>query len=454
MSSTGIPNIFKAYDIRGLVGTELTPDFSFATGAAFARFIIQEREPGTILIGEDMRESSSHLADAFSAGVTSLGLDVIRIGLASTDMLYFAAGKLNMPGAMFTASHNPAEYNGIKLCLSGARPIGKESGLLAIENFVRSGSPISFGNIGKESERDLLADYVKHLHTLVDVSGIRKLKVVIDAGNGMAGYTAPAIFEGLNVEVIPMYFELDGSFPNHEANPIDAKNLKDLQKAVKKHGADIGLAFDGDADRCFLVDEKGETVNPSDLTALIADRELKSHPGSTIIYNLISSRTVAEVVEENGGIALRSRVGHSYIKAMMAESGAIFGGEHSGHFYFKDFWRADSGALAALHAIAALGSSKGSLSKLLKPYQRYFSSGEINSKVKDAQLTMSEIEKEYEQLDSVTVDHLDGLTVMGDTWWFNLRPSNTEPLLRLNVEAKTLARMEKIKEQVLATVRK
>jgi len=454
MSSTGIPNIFKAYDIRGLVGTELTPDFSFATGAAFARFIIQEREPGTIVIGEDMRESSSHLADAFSAGVTSLGLDVIRIGLASTDMLYFAAGKLNMPGAMFTASHNPAEYNGIKLCLSGARPIGKESGLLAIENFVRSGSPVSFGNIGKESERDLLAEYVKHLHTLVDVSGIRKLKVVIDAGNGMAGYTAPAIFEGLNVEVIPMYFELDGSFPNHEANPIDAKNLKDLQRAVKKHGADIGLAFDGDADRCFLVDEKGETVNPSDLTALIADRELKIHPGSTIIYNLISSRTVAEVVEENGGTALRSRVGHSYIKAMMAESGAIFGGEHSGHFYFKDFWRADSGALAALHAIAALGSSKGSLSKLLKPYQRYFSSGEINSKVKDAQLTMSEIEKEYEQLDSVTVDHLDGLTVMGDTWWFNLRPSNTEPLLRLNVEAKTLARMEKIKEQVLATVRK
>jgi phosphomannomutase len=454
MSSTGIPNIFKAYDIRGLVGTELTPDFSFATGAAYARFIIQEREPGTIVIGEDMRPSSPQLADAFSAGVTSLGLDVIRIGLASTDMLYFAAGKLNMPGAMFTASHNPAEYNGIKLCLSGARPIGKESGLLAIENFVRSGSPISFGNIGKESERNLLADYVKHLHTLVDVSGIRKLKVVIDAGNGMAGYTAPAIFEGLNVEVIPMYFELDGSFPNHEANPIDAKNLKDLQKAVKKHGADIGLAFDGDADRCFLVDEKGETVNPSDLTALIADRELKNHPGSTIIYNLISSRTVAEVVEENGGTALRSRVGHSYIKAMMAESGAIFGGEHSGHFYFKDFWRADSGALAALHAIAALGTSKGSLSKLLKPYQRYFSSGEINSKVKDAQLTMSEIEKEYAQIDSVTVDHLDGLTVKGDTWWFNLRPSNTEPLLRLNVEAKTLARMEKIKDEVLATVRK
>jgi len=454
MGTKEVPNIFKAYDIRGLVGSELTPDFTFATGAAFARFIIQEREPGTVVIGEDMRSSSPELADAFSAGVTSLGLDVIRVGLASTDMLYFAAGKLNMPGAMFTASHNPAQYNGIKLCLSGARPIGRESGLLAIENFVRSGSPISFGNIGKESQRNLLADYVKHLHTLVDLAGIKKLKIVIDAGNGMAGYTAPAIFEDLNVEVIPMYFELDGTFPNHEANPIDPKNLKDLQKAVKKHGADIGLAFDGDADRCFLVDENGEIVNPSDLTALIADRELKKYPGSSIIYNLISSRSVVEVIEENGGVALRSRVGHSYIKALMAQSGAIFGGEHSGHFYFKDFWRADSGALAALHVIAALGSSKVSLSKLLKPYQRYFSSGEINSEVKDAQKAISAVEQKYAQLDSVAIDHLDGLTVNGDTWWFNLRPSNTEPLLRLNVEAKTLARMEKIKDEVLATVRK
>ncbi|CAB4908106.1 unannotated protein [freshwater metagenome] len=454
MGSTEVPNIFKAYDIRGLVGTELTPDFTFATGAAFARFIMQEREPGTVVIGEDMRTSSSPLADAFSAGVTSLGLDVIRIGLASTDMLYFASGKLNMPGAMFTASHNPAQYNGIKLCLSGAKPIGRESGLLAIENFVRSGSPISLGNVGKMSDQSLLSDYVKHLHTLVDVSGIRRLKIVIDAGNGMAGYTAPAIFDGLNVEIIPMYFELDGSFPNHEANPIDPKNLKDLQKAVKKHGADIGLAFDGDADRCFLVDETGATVNPSDLTSLIADRELKKHPGSSIIYNLISSRSVVEVIEENGGVALRSRVGHSYIKALMAQSGAIFGGEHSGHFYFKDFWRADSGALAALHVIAALGTSKDSLSKLLKPYQRYFSSGEINSKVKDVQKIMSIIEQKYGQLDSVTIDDLDGLTINGDTWWFNLRPSNTEPLLRLNVEAKTLARLEKITDEVLATVRK
>ena len=345
MGSAEIPNIFKAYDIRGLVGTQLTPDFAFVTGAAFARFIIQEREPGTVLIGEDMRTSSPELADAFSAGVTSHGLDVIRLGLASTDMLYFAAGKLNMPGAMFTASHNPSEYNGIKLCLSGARPIGKESGLLTIENFVRSGSPVSFGNIGKESARNVLSDYVKHLHTLVDVSAIRKLKIVIDAGNGMAGYTAPAIFEGLNLEIIPMFFELDGSFPNHEANPIDPKNLKDLQKAVKKHGADLGLAFDGDADRCFLVDENGATVNPSDLTALIAQRELKIHPGSSIIYNLISSRSVAEVIEENGGVALRSRVGHSYIKAMMAQSGAVLAANIQDIFISKSFGKQIQGHL-------------------------------------------------------------------------------------------------------------
>jgi phosphomannomutase len=453
MSSTDIPDIFKAYDIRGLVDIELTPDFAFATGAAFARFIIQEREPGTIVIGEDMRPSSPDLADAFSAGVTSLGLDVIRIGLASTDMMYFAAGKLNMPGAMFTASHNPSEYNGIKLCLSGAKPIGKESGLLTIEHFVRSGSPVSFGNIGKEGSRNLLSDYVKHLKSLVDVSAIKKLKIVIDAGNGMAGYTAPAIFEDLNLEIIPLYFELDGTFPNHEANPIDPKNLKDLQKAVKKHGADMGLAFDGDADRCFLVDENGATVNPSDLTALIADRELKIHPGSSIIYNLISSRSVAEVIEENGGIALRSRVGHSYIKAMMAQSGAIFGGEHSGHFYFRDFWNADSGAIAALHAIAALGNSKGTLSQLLQPYQRYFSSGELNSKVEDTQKSLHAIEEKYAEKKNVNLDHLDGLTVSGDTWWFNLRPSNTEPLLRLNVEAKDAGTMEKIKDEVLATLR-
>ena len=405
------------------------------------------------MIGEDMRPSSPIFADAFSAGVTSQGLNVIRIGLASTDMLYFAAGKLNFPGAMFTASHNPAEYNGIKLCLSGARPIGKESGLLTIERYVNEGSPIDFRSVGKESQEDLLTPYVDHLLTLVDLKEIRPLKVVIDAGNGMAGHTAPAVFERLNCEVIPMYFELDGTFPNHEANPIDAKNLKDLQKAVKKHKADIGLAFDGDADRCFLVDENGELVNPSTLTALIAHRELQKHPGSNIIYNLISSRAVVEIVEENGGNAIRSRVGHSYIKKLMAETGAIFGGEHSGHFYFKDFWRADSGMLAALHAIAALGESDLSLSNLLKPYSRYVASGEINSEVADAKSAMETISAQFGTSAGNQIDELDGLTVSGDNWWFNVRASNTEPLLRLNVEAKSQARMEKIRDEVLATIR-
>lgn len=400
-----------------------------------------------------MRPSSPVFADAFSAGVTSQGLDVIRIGLASTDMLYFAAGKLNFPGAMFTASHNPAEYNGIKLCLSGARPIGKESGLLTIERFVNEGSPIDFRSVGKESEQDLLSSYVDHLLSLVDLSEIRPLKVVVDAGNGMAGHTAPAVFARLNCEVIPMYFELDGTFPNHEANPIDPKNLKDLQKAVKKHKADIGLAFDGDADRCFLVDENGDLVNPSTLTALIADRELKKYPGSNIIYNLISSRAVVEIVEEKGGKAIRSRVGHSYIKQLMADTGAVFGGEHSGHFYFKDFWRADSGMLAALHAIAALGEAKGSLSTLLKPYSRYISSGEINSEVADANAAMKHVEEIYGKKDGVEADHLDGLTISGDTWWFNLRASNTEPLLRLNVEASTEARMKKVRDDVLNMIR-
>lgn len=448
-----IPNIFKAYDIRGLVGTELTKQFAFSTGVAFAKFLELEREPATVVIGEDMRPSSPELADAFSAGVTSQGMDVIRIGLASTDMLYFAAGKLNLPGAMFTASHNPAQYNGIKLCLSGARPIGKESGLLTIENFVREGVPVSLRPVGVETKNEMLNEYVEHLLSLVDVSGIRKLKVVVDAGNGMAGHTAPAVFSRMNVDVTEMYYELDGTFPNHEANPIDEENLKDLKSAVKKHGADIGLAFDGDADRCFLVDENGEAVNPSLLTALIADRELKKKPGSPIIYNLISSRAVREVVEENGGKPLRSRVGHSFIKAMMAESGAIFGGEHSGHFYFADFWRADSGMLAALHAIAALGETEKSLSELLKPYARYFASGEINSTVTDSKAVMQHIKELYGTKAGVTTDDLDGLTVDGDSWWFNVRASNTEPLLRLNVEAKTQGQMAQLRDEVLAVIR-
>ncbi|TRZ54464.1 MAG: phosphomannomutase/phosphoglucomutase [Streptomycetaceae bacterium] len=448
-----VPNIFKAYDIRGLVDSEITPEFCFATGLAFARFLQQEREPATVVVAQDMRPSSPKLADAFSAGVTSTGLDVIRIGLASTDMLYFASGKLGLPGAMFTASHNPAAYNGIKLCFSSARPIGKESGLQVIESFVRQGSPLEIRSVGVETKREMLEEYVDHLLSLVNLDSIRPLTIVIDAGNGMAGHTAPAIFARLNCTVIPLYFELDGNFPNHEANPIDPDNLRDLQKAVKKHKADLGLAFDGDADRCFLVDENGIAINPSDLTSLIAHRELLKHPGATIIYNLISSRAVLEVVQENGGTGLRSRVGHSYIKAMMAESGAIFGGEHSGHFYFKEFWRADSGALAALHAIAALGETKKTMSKIMAPYQRYVSSGEINSTVPDAAAAMSLAEKAFSARPGLEIDHLDGLSVNAPTWWFNLRASNTEPVLRLNVEAKTAAAMSKLRDEVLSLIR-
>jgi len=450
--SENIPDIFKAYDIRGLVDGELSPDFAFAVGLAFARFLEIEREPSTVIIGEDMRPSSPELAEAFSAGVTSNGTNVIRIGLASTDLLYFAAGSMNLPGAMFTASHNPAAYNGIKLCLSGARPIGKETGLQTIENFVRNGMPLAMRPVGIETNEDLLQAYADHLHKLVSFKGNRPLKIVIDAGNGMAGFTAPAIFGRLGAEIIPLYFELDGNFPNHEANPIDPANLRDLQKSVLENKADIGLAFDGDADRCFLVDEKGETVDPSLLTALIASRELAKHPGATIIHSLISSRTVVEVINELGGVPVRSRVGHSYIKALMAETGAIFGGEHSGHFYFKDFWRADSGALAALHALAALGESEQTISQLLAPFKRYVASGEVNSRVADAAVVIKAIKEKYSALSEFKIDELDGLTASTSTWWFNVRASNTEPLLRLNVEADTTANMAAHRDELLALI--
>jgi phosphomannomutase len=447
-----LEKIIKAYDIRGLVKDEITPDFSFSLGVAYAKFLELEREPATIVVGEDMRPSSSPLADAFSDGATSQGMDVIRIGLASTDMLYFASGKLNLPGIMFTASHNPAKYNGMKLCKSGARPIGQESGLVKIRQLIEEGVPISNRPVGTVRKQDLLTEYVDYLLARFPDKTFkkRKLKVVIDAGNGMAGFTAPAVMKKLNIDLVPMYFELDGNFPNHEANPIEPENLKALQKRVKKEKADIGLAFDGDADRCFLIDENGDLVNPSALTALIAVRELKVNPGATIIYNLISSKAVPEVISENGGTAIRSRVGHSYIKSLMAESGAIFGGEHSGHFYFGDFWRADSGMLAALYALAELMASSKPLSNLLKPYNRYFSSGEINSKVKDAKKSINLIREKYQG--SYQVDELDGLTITADTWWFNLRPSNTEPLLRLNVEANTEKQMAEIRDTVLALI--
>ena len=448
-----LEKIIKAYDIRGLVKDEVTPDFSFSLGVAFAKFLEHEREPATIVVGEDMRPSSPLLADAFTDGATSQGMDVIRLGLTSTDMLYFASGKLNLPGVMFTASHNPAKYNGMKLCKSGARPIGQDSGLAKIRELIQEGVPISNRPVGSVRKQDLLKEYVDYLLASFPKNAFkkRKLKVVLDAGNGMAGFTAPAVMARLNVELIPMYFELDGNFPNHEANPIDSANLKDLQKRVKKERADIGLAFDGDADRCFLIDQAGELVNPSALTALIAVRELKVKPGATIIYNLISSKAVAEVIAEHGGIGVRSRVGHSYIKNLMAESGAVFGGEHSGHFYFKNFWRADSGMLAGLYAIAELMASKGDLSQLLAPYNRYVASGEINSKVKDVTKSIAKVRDKYHG--QYQIDELDGLTITADSWWFNLRGSNTEPLLRLNVEANTQKEMVKIRDAVLSLIK-
>jgi phosphomannomutase len=419
------------------------------TGQAF----VQVTGAESVVVGHDMRPSSPALAGAFADGASAAGAQVVMIGLASTDQLYFASGHLDRPGAMFTASHNPAQYNGIKLCRSLARPIGMESGLAEIRDLVLEPQPVG-GSVGSISDYDVLDAYAAHLLSLAPVVG-RQLRVVVDAGNGMAGHTAPVVFGRLGnaVEVVPMYFELDGTFPHHEANPIDPANLVDLRKQVLAEGADIGLAFDGDADRCFVVNERGEVVSPSALTALIAARELSKEPGSTVIHNLITSRAVPEIVTELGGTAVRTRVGHSYIKATMAETDAIFGGEHSGHFYFRDFWRADSGMLAALHALAALAETDRPLSQLLVDYERYVLSGEINSDVADPAAVLAGLEASYAGRDEVTIDRLDGLTVSHADWSFNVRPSNTEPLLRLNVEGRDEATMGAVRDRVLTFIR-
>ncbi len=443
--------IVKAYDVRGTVPDQLNPGLARLFGAAFAELV---GDAEAVVIAYDMRPSSPELAQAFAEGVTSQGLDAVIAGLGSTDLLYFASGKLGLPGAMFTASHNPAQYNGIKLCLAGAAPVGQDTGLGTLRDSVNAGGPAPTGATGTITERDLLADYAAHMHSLVDVSGSRPLKVVVDAGNGMGGLTVPAVFDGLPLDVTELYFELDGTFPNHEANPIEPANLVDLQKAVLDTGADLGLAFDGDADRCFVVDERGQVVSPSAITALVAARELERVPGSAVIHNLICSRTVPEVIREHGGTPVRTRVGHSFIKAEMARTDAVFGGEHSGHFYFRDFWRADSGMLAALHVLASLGAQDGPLSALLTTYDRYAASGEINTRVADAQATMAAVEAAYAGQEGVEVDHLDGLTVSAPAWWFNLRPSNTEPLLRLNAEAADETTMLHVRDAVLDIVRK
>jgi phosphomannomutase len=447
-----LSGVFKAYDIRGVVGEQLDTDLVRDIGAAFAR---QSTEAGAIVIGHDMRASSPGLANAFAEGVTREGVDVVLIGLASTDMLYFASGHLNLPGAMFTASHNPAKYNGIKLCRSGAAPVGQDTGLTDIQREVEAGAEPSQGKTaGKLETRDMLAEYAAYLHKLVDLSDSRPLKVVVDAGNGMGGHTVPPMFEGLPIEIVPMYFELDGSFPNHEANPLDPKNIVDLQAKVREVGADAGLAFDGDADRCFVVDERGEPVPPSTITALVAVRELAKDPGGTIIHNLITSKGVPEIVAEHGGKPVRTRVGHSFIKAEMAKTGAIFGGEHSAHYYFRDFWRADTGMLAALHVLAALGEQDKPLSELTSAYSRYAASGEINSTVTDQAGRMAAVKDAFAARDGVRTDELDGLTVeLPGGGWFNLRPSNTEPLLRLNIEAPDEAGVAAIRDEVLGIVR-
>ncbi|MEU0601271.1 phosphomannomutase/phosphoglucomutase [Streptomyces sp. NPDC006393] len=449
-----LSQIVKAYDVRGVVPDQWDESLAELFGAAFARVT----GANAIATGHDMRPSSPGLARAFARGAARLGVDVTEIGLCSTDQLYYASGALGLPGAMFTASHNPARYNGIKMCRAGAAPVGQDSGLAEIRELVErwseSGAPEAAARAGTITRRDTLEDYAAHLRSLVDVSAIRPLKVVVDAGNGMGGHTVPTVLTGLPVELVPMYFELDGTFPNHEANPLDPANLVDLQKRVREEGADLGLAFDGDADRCFVVDEHGEPVSPSAITALVAARELARHGGQgVIIHNLITSWSVPEVVVENGGTPVRTRVGHSFIKAEMARTGAIFGGEHSAHYYFKDFWNADTGMLAALHVLAALGGQDGPLSALVAQYDRYTGSGEINSTVADQAARLTALKAAYAGREDVTLDELDGLTVTAADWWFNVRPSNTEPLLRLNAEAKDAATMAEVRDAALGIIR-
>ncbi|MEU7469266.1 phosphomannomutase/phosphoglucomutase [Streptomyces sp. NPDC044984] len=450
-----LSQIVKAYDVRGVVPDQWDESLAELFGAAFVRVT----GASAVVTGHDMRPSSPGLSGAFARGAAAQGADVTEIGLCSTDQLYYASGALDLPGAMFTASHNPARYNGIKLCRAGAAPVGQDTGLAEIRELVErwSGSGVpepTAGTRGTITRRDTLDDYAAHLRSLVDLTSIRPLKVVVDAGNGMGGHTVPTVFAGLPLTLVPMYFELDGTFPNHEANPLDPANLVDLQRRVREEGADLGLAFDGDADRCFVVDERGEPVSPSAITALVASRELARNGGKgTIIHNLITSWSVPEVVRENGGTPERTRVGHSFIKAEMARTGAIFGGEHSAHYYFRDFWNADTGMLAALHVLAALGGQQGTLSALVAQYDRYAGSGEINSTVDDQTARLAAIRAAYEGRDGITLDELDGLTVTSTDWWFNVRPSNTEPLLRLNAEARDEATMTKIRDEALTIIR-
>jgi phosphomannomutase len=430
-----LDTIFKAYDIRGVVPDELDAEVARAIGTAFAAFAKTDR----ILIARDMRPSGVELSKVFAEGVTAAGVDVVDLGLTSTDELYYASGALDAPGAMFTASHNPARYNGIKLCLAGAKPVGAESGLGEIKAAVKAGPGPRTSREGTVVQQDVLEDYATKVRSFIDPTVLRPLKVVADTANGMGGLVVPPVFAPLPVELEILFAELDGNFPNHPADPIQPANLKDLQARILETGADIGLAFDGDADRCFLVDDLGQPVSGSTTTAMVAKAMLDKHPGSTILHNLICSKAVAEIVRENGGVPVKTRVGHSYVKAIMAETGAVFGGEHSGHYYFRDNYRADSGCIAAVVVLELLSRAGRPLSEVRKAFERYADSGEINTEVSDQAAVIERVAAHYrpDRYPGATQDRLDGLTVDLGDWWFNLRPSNTEPLLRLNLEAAT-----------------
>ena len=449
VSPHSLDQIVKAYDIRGVYPDQIDAAVARALGTAFARFVLDGPDARTqILIARDMRPSGVELVAAFTDGVLDQGLDVVDIGLASTDMIYFAAGFLDAPGAMFTASHNPAQYNGIKLCMAGAAPIGEDTGLATIKA-IATDPPAPSGARGTRTERDLMADFVAHVHSFIDTSALRPLKVVADTANGMGGLVVPAAFAGLPIDLEVMYPELDGTFPNHPADPIQVENLADLRARVIEVGADVGLAFDGDADRVFLVDERGEPVSGSLTTALIAMSVLEKHPGSQIIHNLICSKAVPEVVREHGGEPIRSRVGHSFIKQVMAETGAAFGGEHSAHYYFLDNYRADSGLIASLLVLDEMSHADQELSVLRKPFERYSASGEINTQVDDPLAAIERIAQQYTGFEQ---DRLDGLSVDCGSWWFNLRPSNTEPLLRLNLEAQDRDQCDEHVVELLALI--
>jgi phosphomannomutase len=442
---TALSPIFKAYDVRGIYPDQLDEDAARRIGAAFAEFAGAD----AIVVGRDSRSSSPALAEAFAEGVTGRGTDVIDIGLATTDMLYLASGVLDLPGAMFTASHNPPNWNGLKLCREGAAPVGEDSGLMEVRDLADGDVAPGKGK-GTVRSRDLREEYVDHVLSFVDADTMAPLTVVADAANGMAGLVLPPIFERLPLKLVGLYLDLDGTFPNHPADPIQPENQEDLRRAVTEHGADIGLAFDGDADRVFVVDEQAQGVSGSVITALVAESMLKREPGAKIIHNLICSWVVPEVIRENGGEPVRTRVGHSLIKKVMAETGAIFGGEHSGHYYFRDHYRADSGMIAALLVLERLSESAIPLSELLAPYRRYHDSGEINSEVVDQE---GRIEAVARRFSDGKQDRLDGLTVEYRDWWFNVRPSNTEALLRLNVEARTEELLEEKTREVLSVIR-